>query len=121
MYEVSVEKTFAAAHRIVGYPGDCANIHGHTWKVVITIGNDKLNEQGMVVDFRYAKRALDQVLANYDHKYLNEVSPFDKTNPTAENIAYFLYQQLKGFFHDCRLKRVTVWESETSSASFQEG
>lgn len=121
MYEVSVEKTFAAAHKIVGYQGDCANIHGHTWKVVLTICNDKLNDQGMVVDFRYAKMVLDKVLANYDHKYLNEVTPFDKTNPTAENIAYFLYWELKGCFHDCSLKKVTVWESPTSSASFREG
>lgn len=121
MYEVSVERNFAAAHRIVGYPGDCANIHGHTWKVVLTIGSDRLNEQAMVVDFRYAKKVLDTVLDRYDHTYLNEAPPFDRTNPTAENIAHFLFQELKGCFQDCYLKKVTVWESPTSWASFQEG
>lgn len=121
MFEITVEKDFAAAHRLVGYQGACCNIHGHTWKVRLTVGSNELNEQGMVVDFRALKEALNFVLNKYDHKMLNEIAPFDKINPTAENLSCQIYKELKLLLKDCLLLQVSVWESANSWATYREG
>jgi 6-pyruvoyltetrahydropterin/6-carboxytetrahydropterin synthase len=90
-YTASVIKTFSAAHALRGYKGRCEHLHGHNWKIRVAVSSEKLNEIGMVMDFTEIKALLDTLLQNLDHKYLNEVSPFDTINPTAENIAGFLF------------------------------
>ena len=85
MYEIMVEDTFDAAHQLVGYNGPCENLHGHGWKVQVHISGNKLNDQGMLVDFKEIKADLNQILSKLDHSNLNDLPEFKKTNPTSEN------------------------------------
>jgi 6-pyruvoyltetrahydropterin/6-carboxytetrahydropterin synthase len=95
MYEIAVEKHFDAAHYLRGYQGKCEAMHGHRYKVVVRIKAAKLNAIGLAYDFSDLKRHLKDILARYDHTCLNEVPPFDKINPSAENIASAIYKELK--------------------------
>ncbi len=108
---------FAAAHRVEDYPGNCEHLHGHNWKVEVIVGAEGLDDMGMVVDFRKLKELTGLVLLRLDHSYLNETPPFNETNPTAENIARYLYDQLS---REVKVSRINVFESEGSSASYFE-
>lgn len=121
-YTVSVEKTFSSAHALRGYKGKCERLHGHNWKVKVSICGNKLNKVGMLVDFADVKVIIEKILARLDHQYLNEIPPFDKTNPTAENIAAYIFSEAKSEVDTLKLKviQVEVWESETSSAAVRE-
>jgi len=116
MYEVTVIREFSAAHRVEDYPGNCERLHGHNWKVEVTAASRDLDGLGMVVDFRKLKEAADRSLAPLDHAYLNRVPPFDRINPTAENIARYLFEVI---FEEIPVSLVRVYESETSFASFR--
>lgn len=121
MYEISVIKTFSAAHALREYKGKCENLHGHNWKVKVAVSGNQLGQAGMLLDFTELKSLLDEALSALDHKNLNEVNPFDKTNPTAENIAAFIYAHLKAKAPaGTVLSYVEVWESDTSSAKYSE-
>ncbi len=122
MFEVSVVMSFSSAHNLRGYRGKCEALHGHNWKVEATIASLRLDKLGMVVDFTAIKESLKKVLSALDHAYLNDVAPFDRVNPTSENIARFVYQGLKKEFRRPGLKvaRVKVWETETSVATYFE-
>lgn len=122
MFEVSVVMSFSSAHNLRGYRGKCEALHGHNWKVEATIASLRLDKLGMVVDFTAIKESLKKVLSALDHAYLNDVAPFDRVNPTSENIARFVYQGLKKDFRRPGLKvaRVKVWETETSVAVYFE-
>ncbi|MDD4802319.1 MAG: 6-carboxytetrahydropterin synthase QueD [Syntrophomonas sp.] len=120
MYEISVALDFAAAHKLNNYYGQCSNLHGHTWRVEVSVASPQLNESSMVMDFRDLKSALLAILNRYDHGYLNEISPFDVINPTAENIAREIYGEIKGVCTGCKLSKVKVWESAGSCASYWE-
>ena len=120
MFEVSVTQEFAAAHKLLNYEGQCSNMHGHTWKVKVWVGSQDLNETGMVIDFKDLKAALLSILDRYDHGCINEIPPFDKINPTAENLAREIYLGMKKSCVDCKLNRVEVWESASSSAAYWE-
>ena len=100
MYEVFVEQFFEAAHFLRGYHGKCENVHGHRYSVVVRIKSEKVNEIGLAYDFVGVKQHLKEVLASYDHRLLNDLPPFDKINPSAENIAGTIYSQLKYKFID---------------------
>jgi 6-pyruvoyltetrahydropterin/6-carboxytetrahydropterin synthase len=95
MYEIIVEKHFDAAHYLRGYKGKCENMHGHRYKVRVHVSAKKVNEIGLAYDFTDLKRHLDDILKRYDHTCLNEVPPFDKINPSSENIAAAIYTELK--------------------------
>lgn len=116
-YTVSVERNFSAAHALREYRGRCERLHGHNWKVRIAFSGRKLNKIGMLVDFTELKAVLDDILAVVDHRYLNEVPPFDKINPTAENIAAYIFSRLQKRIPSVKVAEVQVWESETSSAT----
>jgi 6-pyruvoyltetrahydropterin/6-carboxytetrahydropterin synthase len=118
---LSVSQSFDAAHFLNGYPGNCANIHGHTWKVEVTITGSKLDSLGMVVDFREVREKLAKVLEQFDHVLINEIAPFDRINPTSENLAYFIFQQMKKQLEGFQLKLVKVWESENTWVAYEEG
>ena len=115
MYQVSVEGHFDAAHYLRDYGGKCENLHGHRFKVVVSLKTKKLNKIGLAYDFTELKRHLNEVLARFDHTSLNDVPPFHKTNPSSENIAVEIYRQLKGrFSKEVSLSSVEVWESPES-------
>ncbi|MEW6189628.1 MAG: 6-carboxytetrahydropterin synthase QueD [Actinomycetota bacterium] len=121
MYELLIKAHFDAAHSLRGYPGDCAGLHGHTWRVEVVIEGEELNDIELLYDFRELKSQVDEVLSKFDHKYLNEVHPFDELSPTGENLARYLFEQLKATFPDgINLKKVSVWESEDACISYKE-
>ncbi|MDR1244579.1 MAG: 6-carboxytetrahydropterin synthase QueD [Endomicrobium sp.] len=116
-YKLSVTKNFASAHCLRGYKGRCENLHGHNWKIRAAFSGSKLDNTGMLIDFTDIKKRLDQIISYLDHKFLNEIDPFNKINPTAENIAAFIYKQLKKIETEtAKVCEVEVWESESSSA-----
>ncbi len=94
MYEVSIKAHFSAAHRLAGYAGPCANLHGHNWEVEVFIRGTKLDKMGMLIDFRVVKEAVAGILAGLDHSDLNAVQAFRGRNPTSENIARYLFDRL---------------------------
>lgn len=123
MFEIKVSAEFEAAHRIAGYPGKCDRLHGHSWTVEASVIGSKLDELGMLVDFKLVKGYLRDLLETLDHRMLNELEPFKTVNPTAENIAKFLYDEMKkaDFFNDdVQLKYMQVWESPKSSVIYTE-
>jgi 6-pyruvoyltetrahydropterin/6-carboxytetrahydropterin synthase len=116
-YKLSVTKNFAAAHCLREYKGRCENLHGHNWKIRVAFSGSKLDSIGMLIDFIDIKKHLDKSISYLDHKFLNEIDPFNKINPTAENIATFIYEQLKQIeTENAKVCEVEVWESESSSA-----
>jgi len=116
MYELMVEETFDAAHALRGYEGACENLHGHTWKVQIFLQGTKLNKLGLLEDFKSIKTRLAAALKPYDHRLLNDAPPFDRKNPTSENLAETLFRSLKKEYKS--LSKITVWESATTNASY---
>jgi len=112
MYELTVKSHFDAAHALRGYPGECRNLHGHTWDVEATVQGSDLDEIDIVYDFKQLKADLSQVLGRFDHAYLNDVPPFDELSPTAENLARVVYDELSGVVGSrVTVKEVAVWES----------
>jgi 6-pyruvoyltetrahydropterin/6-carboxytetrahydropterin synthase len=119
MYQVSVEGHFDAAHFLRDYGGKCENLHGHRFKVVVNLKAKKLNKIGLAYDFVELKRHLGEVLTRFDHTSLNDIPPFDKINPSSENIAATIYDQLKGRFSGgVSLSSVEVWESPESRVAY---
>jgi 6-pyruvoyltetrahydropterin/6-carboxytetrahydropterin synthase len=116
MYLISVEQNFSAAHYLRNYGGKCESIHGHTFKVVVTVKAMSLNEIGLAYDFTVLKSQLGDVLSRFDHTSLNEVSPFNKINPSSENIAAIIHNEMKNKIagSPVTLESIEVWESPTS-------
>jgi len=122
MFEIQVTTHFSAAHHLVAYPGDCAQVHGHNWQVSVFVQAEHLNQIGIAVDFRDVKQAVAEVVDNLDHRDLNAQPAFQQINPTSEVIARYIYQQLSTRINDAgvRVARVTVSEAPASSASYFE-
>lgn len=111
-YELTVKGHFDAAHHLYGYPGECRNLHGHTWDVEVTVASTELDEIGIVYDFKTLKGDLGRVLGDYDHVLINEVEPFDRISPTAENLARVICERLQQVVDSrVRVTEVVVWES----------
>jgi 6-pyruvoyltetrahydropterin/6-carboxytetrahydropterin synthase len=121
VYEVIVEQPFSAAHYLKDYPGKCANIHGHNYKVQITIAGESLDQLGMLVEFEVIKKALAPWIDKFDHGFLNEIPPFDKVNPTAEALAKFFYDEVEKAIPTggARVTYVRIWETEKCSAGYR--
>lgn len=99
------------------YQGECENLHGHNWHVTVRLGGEELNDLGMVMDFRDAKQMLNNVLDRLDHKYLNDVEPFDRINPTTENLAEYVADRLsRELPSEVKVSSVTCWESDHCGA-----
>ncbi len=113
---------FASAHRLVGYDGDCAKLHGHNWKIEVEVIGSKLNSIGMVIDFKKIKKHAKKVIAELDHSYLNDHPYFANTNPTAENIAQYIYQAIQSKIEKKTVKmhRLTVWENDRNCVIYSE-
>ncbi|MCG2770280.1 MAG: 6-carboxytetrahydropterin synthase QueD [Anaerolineae bacterium] len=118
MYQVCVRRHFDAAHALRGYQGRCENLHGHRYEVVACVKSGVLNEIGLAFDFTEFKRELDAILDGLDHRNLNETYPFDECNPSAENIAKFIYDTLQAAIPDLSLEHVQVYESPNAWATF---
>ncbi len=121
MYEVCVRRHFDAAHALRGYQGRCENLHGHRYEIVACAQSETLNEIGLSLDFTAFKRVLDEILARYDHRNLNETPPFDRINPSAENIARTIYEALREALPEVRLTCVQAYESPDAWATYREG
>ena len=118
MYTVKVRSHFSSAHKLRGYKGKCEDLHGHNWRVEVAVSSDKLDEIGMVVDFAELKKAVNECISELDHKDLNELEYFRKFNPTSENIARYIYAKLAPGISGADVREVTVWETDTSSATY---
>ncbi len=122
MFELMVDTTFAAAHRLRGYKGKCEQMHGHNWKVQAHVVAENLNDIDIAIDFHDLKELLDEVITPLDHSFLNDIFPFTEKNPSSENIAKWIYDSLNKKLPDehVQVSAVTVWESETAAATYYE-
>jgi 6-pyruvoyltetrahydropterin/6-carboxytetrahydropterin synthase len=123
MYEVFVDQGFAAAHSLRNYNGKCENLHGHNYKVRVTLQGKELDSTGLLYDFVHLKQVIQGVIRTLDHKYLNETPPFDRLNPSAENIARHIYdeasRQLRVGPNAAEISSITVWETDESAATYR--
>ncbi|MFQ5817751.1 MAG: 6-carboxytetrahydropterin synthase QueD [Terriglobia bacterium] len=123
MFEIAVEETFAAGHALRGYKGKCEHVHGHNYKVRVTLAGGQLDQAGLLYDFVELKRSISQVINALDHKFLNDLPPFDRLNPSAENIAKYFYgeitQQLAATPNGARIKEITIFETDTTTATYR--
>ncbi|MDP2279130.1 MAG: 6-carboxytetrahydropterin synthase QueD [Nitrospirota bacterium] len=122
MFELMVDTTFAAAHQLRGYKGKCEQLHGHNWKVQVHVVAEKLNDIDIAIDFHDLKELLDEAITPLDHSFLNDIFPFTEKNPSSENIAKWIYDSLNKKLSDehVQVSAVTVWESDTASATYYE-
>jgi len=123
MYTLVIEDHFDAAHNLRDYDGACARVHGHTWKVELAVKGDSLNKLGILVDFKELKPRLKKILDRFDHYCINELEPFDKINPTAENLSQHIYNEvlLAGDLpQSVHVEWVRVWESPKAYCQYSE-
>lgn len=129
MFELTIKRRFAAAHRLEGYTGRCSSLHGHTWTVEVAVAGRRLDSLGMLLDFKILKEVVDGIICQFDHAYLNELECFSgpggKKNPTAENVAEHIFRAVKEAllkdYPDISPVAVRVWESSEASALYREG
>jgi len=117
MYEIKVQSVFSAAHNLRNYRGKCENLHGHNWKVEAIFAYETLDKDGIAVDFKKAKAGLKKVIEEFDHLYLNDTGIFKSINPTSENMAKLIYDNLKK--SNKHIYSVSVWENENSCATYR--
>jgi 6-pyruvoyltetrahydropterin/6-carboxytetrahydropterin synthase len=121
MYELLVKGNFSAAHNLRDYKGKCEHLHGHNYNVEVYLEKKNLEKNGIAVDFSEIKLKLNEILEKLDHKYLNkDIDFFKNNNPSAENIAKFIFTNLKKMIKKAKIKKVSVWESEDSCATYFE-
>jgi 6-pyruvoyltetrahydropterin/6-carboxytetrahydropterin synthase len=122
MYEVSIRKTFSAAHVLQEIGGKCEALHGHNFDVEVTIAGARLSTEGLLIDFRVLKNWTEEVLETLDHKHLNEIDCFRGINPSSENIARYIYEAIasKAYSLNLAVASVTVWESENARVRYRE-
>jgi 6-pyruvoyltetrahydropterin/6-carboxytetrahydropterin synthase len=121
MYEVTIIKSFSAAHLLAEIGGKCEELHGHNFKVEVTVGAQELNSEGILIDFRLVKKWLKEILDKMDHQHLNDLSSFAGKNPSSENIAHFVYQEMQPKVKEAEVEvlRVKVWESESAVVTYK--
>jgi 6-pyruvoyltetrahydropterin/6-carboxytetrahydropterin synthase len=122
MFEISVDESFAAGHSLRNYRGKCEKVHGHNYKVRVTLEGETLNAAGLLVDFTELKRVLHSVLERLDHEFLNDIPPFDELNPSAENMAKYFHDEIsRGLAAEAgvRVASVRIWETDTSIATYR--
>lgn len=121
-YTLKILADFASAHTLREYPGDCSRMHGHNWKLEVEVTASALNEHGMGMDFKTIKTATRELAKKLDHRYLNDIPPFDTVNPTAENIAQYFYQNLSNTLNidTAKISGVTLWETDRACVRYSE-
>jgi len=122
MYRLTIKTSFAAAHNLINYQGDCENLHGHNWRVDVAVTARELDKAGLGIDFKILKKEAGLIINELDHKYLNENPAFASISPSSEHISRYLYQRLCSHLNNDNIKveSVTVWESENASACYYE-
>lgn len=124
MYEVNVRSTFSSGHSLRGYHGKCENQHGHNYKVRVSLAGEKLDDCGMLVDFKMISSMMNQVIEQLDHQNLNDLPAFETVNPSAENLASFIYHGLQSLLSESKieatLRKVTLWETDRNSVKYSE-
>jgi 6-pyruvoyltetrahydropterin/6-carboxytetrahydropterin synthase len=120
MYELKVIGRFAAAHQLTMVAKKCENLHGHNWKIEVYVSSEKINHAGVVMDFGEVKQHLSDIMADLDHKFLNDIGFFKDGNPSSENIARYIAESMQAKIGDAnvRVSRVTAWESEDAAATY---
>jgi 6-pyruvoyltetrahydropterin/6-carboxytetrahydropterin synthase len=122
MYEVTIIKSFSAAHVLKDIGGKCEELHGHNFKVEATVAASDLSSTGLLIDFRVFKKWLDEILEDVDHKHLNIIPLFIGINPSAENIAKYICEKMelkvKTAKASVNVVRVKIWESENAAVTY---
>lgn len=120
MYRLTIQTSFAAAHNLLQYQGDCENLHGHNWKVDVTVAARDLDKSGLGIDFKILKAETRRLLETLDHKYLNDLPMFKGLSPSSENIARYLFEELAKILNteNVTISMVNVWESDFACASY---
>jgi 6-pyruvoyltetrahydropterin/6-carboxytetrahydropterin synthase len=122
MFQVSVEETFSAGHALRGYKGKCENVHGHNYRVRVDVKGEQLDSIGLLIDFVHLKRILRELIGGVDHRFLNDLTPFDAINPSAENLAKFFFEeaskQMRNVPNGPAITSITVWETDETSATY---
>ena len=124
MFEVTIEETFAAGHALRNYRGKCENIHGHNYRCQVTLEGRELDSIGLLVDFVELKKVVHAVLDRLDHQWLNEFPPFDTLNPSAENMAKYIYDEVSAGLQKrdgVKVGAIRLWETDTASATYRPG
>ena len=122
MFEVTIEQTFAVGHALRNYHCKCENVHGHNYRCQLTLAKEQLDHTGLLMDFVELKRVLLSVIDRLDHQWLNDFPPFDVLNPSAENIAKYIYDEVRQGIRagdEVRIQSVRLWETDTSSATYR--
>ncbi len=121
-YQLKVVTDFASAHTLRDYPGACSRMHGHNWKVELEAVASRLDDIGMAVDFKVMKQAAREIAERLDHRYLNDLEPFKEINPTAENIAAYMYKEISALINSDAIKvtALTLWETERACVRYSE-
>jgi len=121
MFEVTIIKSFSAAHLLAEIGGKCEELHGHNFKVEVTVGAPDLNTEGILIDFRLVKKWLKDILDEMDHQHLNDLPFFKGRNPSSENIAYYVYKEMQAMVKEAevRVLQVKVWESENAAVTYK--
>jgi 6-pyruvoyltetrahydropterin/6-carboxytetrahydropterin synthase len=120
MFELTVRDEFSSAHFLRDYQGQCRNLHGHTWRVAVTVAGTEVNAVGVMADFVVLKQHLKSIIGTLDHACLNDLEFFKANNPTAENISKYIYQTYKPLIAPVRLVKVQLWESDRSDVVYYE-
>lgn len=121
MYEITTKKAFSAAHNLKDIGGRCEELHGHNFTVEVSVVSKKLNEEGLLIDFRILEGWIEEILEELDHKFLNDIPYFKDINPSSENIAKYIYDRIyeKVNSGEIKVSRITVWESENARVSYE--
>ena len=125
MFEVTVERSFAAGHDLRNYKGKCENPHGHNYRIRVTLAGERLDHAGLLVDFKDLREVMRHVIDRLDHQMINELEPFTTVNPSAENLAQYFYEEtntnlIKATQGRVKVKDVTIWETDTTTATYFE-
>jgi 6-pyruvoyltetrahydropterin/6-carboxytetrahydropterin synthase len=125
MFEVTVEDSFAAGHYLRNYRGKCENPHGHNYKIRVTLAGHDLDKAGLLLDFKDLRVVMKHVIDRLDHQMINDIAPFTEVNPSAENLAKYFYDETNVKLNHTtsgrvRVKNVTVFETDTTTATYSE-
>ena len=120
MYELKITSQFAAAHQLREIRGGCENLHGHNWKIEVSVTGGELGKDGLLIDFRLIKSETKKIIDELDHKFLNELAPFENIEPSSENISRHIFESIsrKLNIQGVKVSKVTAWESDSACASY---
>ena len=120
MYKISIETQISAAHLLRDYEGPCSRLHGHNWKILVVVMSNTLDKHGIAIDFLDLKNLTWKVVGKFDHNNFNIIPPFDKINPTAENIVKYFFEEIEKLLpSNASLKSIRLWETEKYAVEYE--